>query len=219
MADALTWDSVLASSLSVGIGLLPIFIAYLLNERSKRRDFARKERHDRKFAAYTAVLAAIRRRWDASMAAEMFTSDAKLKEVMKDFKPEQFEAASAFLKTLATLYLATRYPGRMPSEFERAALDDGDSKKGLDRFTNQGALNAMRIAGRAEENLQTALDTLQLSGAPLVIQMRLKSLADCHARMVEHEKDKLEWYEKELADVQALMKADLDATIQGIPAE
>ncbi len=165
MAD-LTWDSVVSTALSIALVLVPIYLAYLLNERSKQKEFERKERYDRKLRAYEGALSGIRRIWDAASIGGLLRAKGQMAPaiaaVLATKKPEDDQAArdraaqaieTAFLAVTGTIFAFSKFADELPQELAEHVDDQAAAEKLLERLTNQTTLLTMRVTLRAEEDI------------------------------------------------------------------
>ncbi len=221
----ISWDAVFQTSFSIALVLVPVFVAYLLNEWAKRRGFEREKKYDRKREAYEKALAALRRIWDATLMLKIIrpaVSDQEsriqqplLANVDPEKRKEFLEAIDDVSKLIGGSLAISRFTDdELPPELDEAGgLDEAHFKDVLQRLTGRASNILLRVLNRADDELVAALSTLTLAGAPTPVLSELKRLRHPDDLKKESGDSPTEWIEEQLTKLETSMKGDLQATI------
>ncbi len=215
MADGSSWDSVLQSGIGFAIVLLPIFIGYILNERSKVRAFEREKRYDKKRQTYEIALSSLRRMWDAASAGEMLLTLGH-EQIEQRYGKEAAEGIKAFARLAAGIFIFSRFGDEYPDALFQIPPEDTDPEalqKITQEFAQRATLLSMRTSQKANVDLENALASMRLSGVPKTILTHTRMLSDYQECKANHPDGLEGWFEGRVQALESMMERDLRDTI------
>jgi hypothetical protein len=215
------WESAVqigSLAVSIAVALMPLYVAYLLSERSKRREFERDKAYDRKQRAYESALGAARKLRRSRESLWVLTAKDDLQSDLS--KLVGVDTAKDLIKTLVFLMVAyslvsTGEVRKAEDVFRslRDKTDAGEASKAIQDLPISIFLSWLHESLRAGRELEEAISALRLANAPATLLTKLEDLGD-ELRAIPPAGLTEEDIDSRLEEIEAAMSADLLATIR-----